>query len=81
MPPTSPAGTTEILASENSTQDLTDHRGHWVAYRADDGRLIAGCPTLKELEARIRAAGDNAEEVLFDRIPAGVAISAGSELS
>lgn len=64
-----------------TSEELRKHCGHWVAFRADGIRLIAGYPTLKELEAQLRAVGANLEEVLLDQIPDGDVILSGSELS
>jgi hypothetical protein len=36
---------------------------------------------LKELDLHVRAAGENPEDVLLDRIPSSDAILSGSELS
>jgi len=63
-----------------SPEELKKHRGHWLAFSPDGCRLIASCLVLKELDAKVRAAGENPEEVLLDWIPGGDAILSGSEL-
>ncbi len=76
-----PASSSEISSSDIPAEELKKHRGHWLAFSADGARLIASCATLKELEIHLRAAGENPEEVLLDRIPDGDAILSGSEIS
>jgi hypothetical protein len=71
----------ETSPSDVSAEELSKHRGHWLAYSADGARLIASCATLKELDIHVRAAGENPEDVLLDRIPNGDAILSGSELT
>jgi len=62
-------------------EELGKHRGRWVAFSADGRRLIASCTTLSALDAMVRAAGENPEEVLLERIPDGNFIASGLELS
>lgn len=81
QPQPTPSLPPETLPGDISARDLSKHRGHWLAYSAEEGRLIASCLTLKELDSKIRAAGEDPEEVLLDRIPAGDTIHSGSELS
>jgi hypothetical protein len=76
-----PGSASEASLSDLPAEELTKHRGHWLAFSPDGHRLIASCLTLKELDAQVRAAGENPEEVLLDRIPCGDAILSGSELS
>jgi hypothetical protein len=56
-------------------------RGYWAAFSADGCRLIATGPTLADLEAQVRAAGANPEDVLLERVLDGDMITSGSELS
>jgi hypothetical protein len=60
---------------------LSKHRGCWVAFSPDGRRLIASGISLATLDAQVRAAGENPEEVLLERVPDGDCIVAGSELS
>jgi hypothetical protein len=76
-----PASSSEVSPSDIPAEELGKHRGHWLAFSADGARLIASCATLKELDIHVRAAGENPEDVLLDRIPNGDAILSGSELS
>jgi hypothetical protein len=75
-----PASTSRELASDVFPPDLRQYRGCWLAYSADGRRFIASRRTLKELEAQLRAAGENLEEVLLDHLPEGDAILSGAEL-
>ena len=83
MPQSQPirASSSETSLTEFPTEELRKYRGHWLAVSADGCRLIASCLTLRELDAQVRAAGENPEEVLLDRIPDGNANLSGSELS
>jgi hypothetical protein len=62
-------------------EELSQHRGRWVAFSPDGTRLIGSDPTLAALEAQVRAAGEDVEEVLFEKVPDGVSIASGSVLS
>jgi hypothetical protein len=67
--------------TEFSPEELKKHRGHWLTFSPDGQRLIASCFALKELDAKVRASGENSEEVLLDWIPGDDAIISGAELS
>jgi hypothetical protein len=75
-----PVSSSENCPTEIPAEELWKHRGHWLAFNTD-GRLIASCSTLKELDDQVRAAGQDPEEVLLDRIPTGDWILSGAELS
>ncbi len=64
-----------------SWQELGKHCGRWVAFSPDGHRLIASSVTLTDLDALVRAAGENPEEVLLERIPDCDSIASGLELS
>ena len=68
-------------ASEISAEDLGKYQGYWLAFSPDGHRLIASSLTLQGLDALVREKGENPEEILLHRIPAGDAILSGSELS
>ena len=76
-----PVSPPETNADDFPMEQLKRHRGHWVAFSTDGQRLIASCPTLAGLDAAVRAAGEDPEEVLLERIPLGDSILSGSELS
>ena len=76
-----PASPSEVAPSDVPLEDFTKHRGQWLAFSGDGRRLIASCKTLKELDAQVRAAGENPEDVLLHQVPDGEAILSGSELS
>jgi hypothetical protein len=62
-------------------EELEQYRGKWLAFSADGSRIVASSPTLAGLDARVRAASEDPEEVLLERIPGGNSIRSGSELS
>ena len=62
-------------------EELEQYRGNWIAFSADGSRIIASSPTLAGLDARVRAAGEDPEQVLLERIPGSDSIRSGSELS
>lgn len=51
-------------------ENLACHAGQWVAFRADGTRVVASGNTIEELDANLRAAGIDAGEVGWERIPA-----------
>jgi hypothetical protein len=81
QPQSAPASSAQSSQTVFPPEELKKHRGHWLAFSPDGSRLIASCLVLKELDARVRAAGENPEEVLLDWIPAADAIVSGSDLS
>jgi hypothetical protein len=81
QPRSVPASLPQSSLTELSPEELKKHRGHWLAFSPDGHRLIASCLALKELDAKVRAAGENPEEVLLDWIPEGNVIVSGAELS
>jgi hypothetical protein len=71
MPPaqSTPGSVSPVAPDEFPLEELSKHRGHWVAFSADGRRLIASGRTLAILEAQVRAAGEDPEEVLLERVP------------
>jgi hypothetical protein len=61
--------------------ELDQYRGNWIAFSADGSRIIASSTTLAGLDAQVRAAGEDPEQVLLERIPGSNSIRSGSELS
>lgn len=70
----------QVSPADFPFEELSKYRGSWVAFSPDGRRLIASCTTLAALDAQVRAAGENPEEVLLERVPEGDAIASGSEL-
>ena len=64
-----------------TAEELEQYRGNWLAFSADGARIIASSPTLAGLDARVRAAGADPEQVLLERIPGSDSVRSGSELS
>lgn len=71
----------EASQADFPLEELQKHRGRWVAFSADGRRLVASAVTLTDVEAQLRVAGENPEEVLLERISDGGHILSGSELS
>jgi Family of unknown function (DUF5678) len=49
-------------------EELRNHDGRWVAFSADGKRIVASAETLDEVERQLVAAGEDPEEVGFERI-------------
>jgi hypothetical protein len=49
---------------------LACYAGQWVAFSADGTRVVASGNTIDELDANLQAAGIDAGEVGWERIPA-----------
>jgi hypothetical protein len=71
---------TQASTDESALQSLSQYRGCWIAFSAD-GRVLARAKTLANLEAKLRLAGEDPEDVLLERIPSGNSIVSGSDLS
>jgi len=52
-----------------AAEELQKHRGRWVAYRANDGRIVAGCATLDELRQQVIEAGEEPSEIGLIHVP------------
>ena len=76
-----PVSRSEVAPDEFPLEDLSKHRGCWVAFSPDGRRLIASSISLVTLDAHVRATGENPEEVLLERVPDGDCIASGTELS
>ena len=75
------AANSQTAPGDFPLEELGKHRGCWVAFSPDGCRLVASGKTLAALDALVRAAGENPEEVLLEQIPDGAFIASGSELS
>ena len=65
-----------------SWEDLKAYDGQWVGFSADGRRIVASATDLAELDARIRAAGEDPEHVWLERIAFDDAtLLGGAELS
>ncbi len=71
----------QALPTDLALEELGKYRGRWVAFSGDGCRLIASAASLANLDAKVREAGEDPEEVLLERIPEGDSIASGSELS
>jgi hypothetical protein len=71
----------QAVPTDLALEELGQYRGRWVAFSGDGCRLIASAASLANLDAKLREAGEDPEEVLLERIPEGDSIVSGSELS
>jgi hypothetical protein len=81
MPQSQQSAAAEDAFENITVEELHKHRGRWVAFSADGCRLVASSTTLATLDELVRAAGEDPEEVLLERIPDGEFIASGLELS
>jgi hypothetical protein len=51
-----------------SPAELQQYSGKWVAFSADGTRIIAAASNLAELDKLVGAAGEDAEQVGYERI-------------
>lgn len=54
--------------SRFSAQELSKHRGQWVAFSADGRRIIAGSSDLAQLDSLVLAAGEDPQRVALEKI-------------
>jgi hypothetical protein len=60
-------------------EELREYVGQWVAFSPDGSRIIAGAPSIAELDPLISAAGEDPEDVPLERIEIGESILGGAE--
>jgi Family of unknown function (DUF5678) len=63
-----------------SDDELRKFDGQWVAFSGDGRRIVASGETIAELEKKLVAAGENAEEVGFEHVLLDEASVGGAEL-
>lgn len=49
--------------------ELEKYRGMWIAFAGNGSRIIASGTTLEEADERVRAAGEDPNEAVFERMP------------
>ena len=49
--------------------ELEQYRGSWVAFSDDGRRIVASGETIQRLEEQLAAAGQDPQQVVFERIP------------
>jgi len=49
--------------------ELEQFRGSWVAFSDDGRRIVASGETIQRLEEQLAAAGQDPQQVVFERIP------------
>jgi hypothetical protein len=76
-----PAPSPQIDPTRLPPDQRTAQTGDWLAFSLDGRTLIARSSALKDLDAMIRAAGEDPEEVLLDWIPFADAVVSGADLS
>ena len=50
--------------------ELTKYQGKWVAFSADGRQIVAAAEALEQLEAELARMGEDAQEVVFECVPA-----------
>jgi hypothetical protein len=50
-------------------EELAKYRGQWVAFSPDGRRIVASGETLELLHQRLEAAGEDAQQLVFEGIP------------
>jgi hypothetical protein len=48
--------------------DLMKYRGQWVAFSADGRRVVASSDSLETLDELVVAAGEDPEQIAYERI-------------
>ncbi|HVC92878.1 MAG TPA: hypothetical protein VND64_04260 [Pirellulales bacterium] len=61
--------------------ELAKYRGKWVAFSLDGRRIIAGSEDLVDLDMLVIAAGEDPEQVAFERLEFDDIYLGGAELS
>ncbi len=64
-----PDSLSDVAPDVSPEEDLSRHRGCWVAFSPDGRRLIASSISLATLDAHVREAGEDPEEVFLERGP------------
>jgi hypothetical protein len=62
-------------------EELAKHRGEWVAWSPDGTRLVAASRNPEDLDALIRAAGEDPEECPLEGIPDSDCVVGGLDAS
>ena len=78
---THPHPSTDCVPRDLTPDELCQHRGRWVAISSDGLLIIGSSPALATLDARVRAAGENPEEVFLEHVPDTEYVSFGAELT
>jgi hypothetical protein len=50
-------------------EELAKYLGQWVAFSPDGCRIVASAATLEALEDRLQAAGEDAQQLIFEGVP------------
>jgi hypothetical protein len=61
--------------------ELAKYHGQWVAFSMEEGRVIASSKDLSTLDVMVVAAGEDPEQVAFERIDLDERHLGGAELS
>lgn len=66
--------------SELAPDELQQYSGKWVAFSADGTRIIAAADNLTDLDKLVVAAGEDVEQVGYERIELEDSSVGGAEL-
>ena len=61
-------------------EEWTKHSGKWAALSRDGARVLASCKNLEQLERKLRAAGEDPHNVVYEFVDAAETIVGGAEL-
>jgi hypothetical protein len=61
--------------------ELLRHLGNWVAFTRDGRRIVDSHPTLEGLEARLRAAGREPQDYVYEAVPTEDWIGSAADLA
>jgi len=50
-------------------EELAKHCGQWIAFSLDGRRVVAGDEELDRLGERLRASGEDLQQVVFEYVP------------
>jgi hypothetical protein len=49
--------------------ELAKHRGQWIAFSSDGCTILAGAPSIAELEEQLISLGQNPQQVALEYVP------------
>ena len=65
---------------ELTAEELAQYDGKWVAFSGDRKRIIAAAGRLAELDKLVIAAGEDVEQIVYERIDLRDSSLGGAEL-
>ena len=62
------------------SDELAKHQGKWPAFSRDGARVVASSKNLEQLEKKLRAAGEDPQNVVFEFVGAAETVLGGAKL-